>query len=73
MPPGYKLSCDSRCGPVMYSPDITGSYNFFETVGGGWQFAKVVGLAEDAESIKFRHTIKMLDWKKRFNVHLQRD
>ena len=57
----------------MYSPDIIGSYNFFKTTGDGWQFAKVVGLAEDAESVKFPHTIKILDWGKRFYVHFQRD
>ena len=73
MPPGHKLSHDSRCGPDMYSPDIIGSYNVFKTTGDGWQFAKVVGLAEDAESVKFPYTIKMLDWGKRFYVHLQRD
>ena len=73
MPPGNKLSCDSRCGPDMYSSDITGSYDFFKTAGDGRQFAKVVGLAEDAESVKFPHTIKMLDWRRRFYVHLQRD
>ena len=73
MPPGHKLSCDSRCGPDMYSPDIIGSYNFFKTTGDGWQFAKVVELAEDAESVKIPHTIKMHDWGKQFHVHLQRD
>ena len=46
---------------------------FFKTTGDGWQFAKVVGLAEDEESVKFPYTIKMLDWGKRFYVHLQRD
>ena len=46
----------------MYSPDIIGSYNFFKTTGDGWQFAKVVGLTENAESVKFPYTIKILDW-----------
>ena len=73
VPPGHKLSCDSRCGPYMYSPDIIGSYIFFTAAGDGWQFAKVVGLAEDAESVMFPHTIKMLDWGKLFNVHLRRE
>ena len=62
VPPIHRLSCDSRCGPDIYSPDIIGSYIFFKTAGDGWQFAKVVGLAEDAESVMFPHTIKMLDW-----------
>ena len=66
MPPGHKLSCDSRSGPDMYSPDTIGSYNFFKTTSDGLQFANVVGLAEDAESVKFPHTIKMLDWGKQF-------
>ena len=73
MPPGRKISCHSRCGPDMCSPHIIGSYVFFKTAGGGWQFAKVVGLTGDAESVMFPHTIKMLDWRKRFNVQLRRD
>ena len=51
-----KLSCDPRCDPGIFSPDIIGSYIFFETAGDGWQFAKVVGLAKDGE---------------RFSVHLR--
>ena len=64
MPPGNKLSCDQRYGPDMYSPDIIGSHIFFETAGDGWQFAKVVELAEGADGVLFPHTIKMLDWGK---------
>ena len=33
----------------------------------------MVGLAEDTDSATFLHTIKMLDWGKRFNVHLRRN
>ena len=33
----------------------------------------MVGLAEDMESVMFPHTINMLVWGKRFNVHLRRD
>ena len=73
VPPGHKLSCDPRCGPDMYSSDIIGSYIFFKTAGDGWQFAKMVRLAEDAESVMFPHTIKMLDRGKWFNLHLRRD
>ena len=73
MPAGHKLSYDSRFGPDTYSPDIIGSYNFFKTTGDGWQFAKVVGLAENAESVNFPHTIKALDWGKWVYVHLQYD
>ena len=54
----------------MYWPDVIDSYIFFKTAGDGLQFANVVGPAEDAESVMFPHTIKMLDWGKRFNVHL---
>ena len=57
----------------MYSPDTIGFYIFFKTAGDGWQSAKVVGLAENTESVMFTHTIKMLDWGKRFYVHLRRD
>ena len=73
MPPGHKLSCDPRRGPGMYSSVIIGSHIFFKTAGGGRQFTKVVGLAEDAKSVMFPHTINRLDWGKRFNVHLRRD
>ena len=70
VPPEHKLSCDSRCSPDMYSRGIICSYIFFEIAGDGWQFAKVVGLVEDAESAMFPHNIKMLHWGKRSNVHL---
>ena len=73
VPPGNKLSCDSRCGPDMYSPDTIGSYIFFKTADDEWQFAKVIGLAKDTGSVMFPHTIKMLDWGKQFNEHLRRD
>ena len=33
--PGHKLSCDARCGPDMYSPDIINSFISFKTAGGG--------------------------------------
>ena len=70
VPPGHKLICDPRYGPNMYSFDIISSYIFFKTAGEGWQFAKMPGLAEDAETVMFPHTIKMLDFRKWFNVHL---
>ena len=74
MPPEHRLSCDPRCGRGKNPPDIIGSYIFFKTAGDGWQFGKkVVGLTEDAESVMFPHTIKMLDWGKWFNVHLRRE
>ena len=73
MPPGHKLSCDSRCGPDMYSPYIIGSYNFLKTTGDGWQFAKVVrtsgGCGE--REVSSHHQDARLG--KRFYVHLQRD
>ena len=50
------------CGPDTYLSDINGSYIFFKTAGERWQFAKMVGLAQDVESVMFPHTIKMLDW-----------
>ena len=73
VPPGHKRSCDPRCGPNMYSSYIIGSYIFFKTTGDEWQFAKMVGLAGDAESVMFPHTVKTLDWGKRYNVHLRRN
>ena len=35
-----------------------------------WQLARVVMVAEDAESKELPHTIKLLDLGKRYNVHL---
>ena len=62
MPPGHKLSCDPRCGPDMYSPDIIGSYIFSSRrLAMGGKFVKLIGLTEDAESVMFPHTIEMLD------------
>ena len=57
----------------MYSSDIIDSPVFFKRAGDGWQFAKVVGLEEDAKSVMFPRTINTLDGGKRFNVHLRRD
>ena len=33
VPPGHKLSCNSRCSPDMCSPDSIGSYIFLKTAG----------------------------------------
>ena len=38
VPPGHKLSCDPRCGPDMYSPDIIGSYIFLQE---GWRWVAI--------------------------------
>ena len=73
VPPGPKLRCDPRHGPDMYSSNIIDSHISFKRADDGWQFAKVVGLEEDAKSVMFPHTINMLDRGKRFNVHLRRD
>lgn len=67
---GYFLCCDTRERPGLYSPDIVGSYIYFNTTPTGWQLARVVGIAEDAESVTLPHTIKMLDLGKQYNVHL---
>ena len=68
-----QLSYDSRCGQDMYSPDIVdGSYTFFMISGDQWQSANVVGLAENAESIIFLHTIKMLVWGKLLDANSRR-
>ena len=67
-----QLSCDSRCGPDIYSPASL-AHTFSSRHGDGWQFTKVVGLAKDTERVPFPHTIKILDWGKRFSVHLRRD
>ena len=41
-----------------------------ESVHLGWQLARVVMVAEDAESKKLPHTVRLLDLGKRYNVHL---
>ena len=63
------VCCDTRERPGLYSSDIVGSYIYFKTTQTGWQLARVVGLAEDAESMSLPHTIKMLDLGKQYNVH----
>ena len=45
---------------------------YFKTTRAGWQLARVVMVAEDAESKELPHTIKLLDLGKRYNVHLAR-
>ena len=70
---GYKLCCDDRERPECFSPDIVGSYIYYNTTNAGWQLAKVVGLAEDAESKSLPHTIKMLDLGKQYNVRLSKE
>ena len=70
VPPGYFVCCDTRERPGLYSPDIVGSYIYFNTTKTGWQLSRVVGVEEDAESKDLPHTIKMLDLGKQFNVKL---
>ena len=48
---GYFVCCHTRERTGLYSPDIVGSYIYFSTTLTGWQLARVVGMAEDAESI----------------------
>ena len=70
---GYKVCCDTRGRPRIYDREIIGSYIplvYFKTTRAGWQLARVVMVAEDAESKELPHTIKLLDLGKRYNVHL---
>ena len=69
----YKVCCDTRGRPRLYHTEIIGSYVYFKTNDAGWQFARVVGVAEDGESKQFPHTIKMLDMGQQFNVHLSKE
>ena len=69
---GYKACCDTRGRPGLYDRDMIGSYIHFTTSRAGWQLARVVMVAEDAESKKLPHTIKLLDLGKRYNVHLSK-
>ena len=70
---GYKVCCDVRGRPGIYSRDILGSYIYFKTSRAGWQLARVVMVAEDAPNKTLPHTIKLLDLGKRYNVHLYED
>ena len=72
---GYKVCCDIRGRPgiLVYDREIIGSYIYFKTTRAGWQLARVVMVAEDAESKELPHTIKLLDLGKRYNVHLSED
>ena len=73
VPTGYIVCCVVRARPSLYSPDIVGSYIYFKTTHAGWELARVVGLAEDAESKSLPHTIMMLDLGKQYNVHLSKE
>ena len=70
---GYKVRCDTRGRPRIYDREIIGSYIYFKTTRAGWQLARVVMVAEDAESKELPHTIKLLDLGKRYNVHLSEE
>ena len=61
VPSGYFVCCDTRERSGLYTPDIVGSYIYFNTAKSGWRLSRVVGVAEDAESKSLPHTIKMLD------------
>ena len=62
VPPGHKLSCNSRLSPDMYSPHSIDSYIFFKTAGNRWQFTKMVGLAEKMLNVSGEQgTWKMLE------------
>ena len=67
---GYKVFCDTRGRPRISDRKIIGSYIYFNTTRAGWQLARVVKVAEDAESKELPRTIKLLDLGKRYNVHL---
>ena len=69
---GHKVCCDTRGRPGLYDRDMIGSYIYFKTYRAGWQLARVVVVAEDAESKELPHTIKLLDLGKRYNVHLSK-
>ena len=58
---GYKVCCDTRGRLRTYDGEIIGSYIYFKTTRAGWQLARVVMVAEDAESKELPHTIKLLD------------
>ena len=72
---GYKVCCDVRGKPGIYSRDIIGSYIYiyFKTTRAGWQLTRVVMVAEDALNKALPHTIKILDLGNRYNVHLYED
>ena len=57
---GYKVCCDVRGRPGVYSRDIIGSYTrylYLKTTRAGWQRARVVMVAEDAPNKALPHTI----------------
>ena len=70
---GYKICCDDRETRGLYSPDIVCSCIYNNTTNTGWQLARVVRLAEDAESKSRPNTIKVLDLPKQYNVRLSKE
>lgn len=70
VPEGFKVCCDTRERPSIYQTEMIGSYVYFKTPEAGWQLARVVMVAADAESVRNPHTIKYLDLARQENVHL---
>ena len=70
---GYKVCRDTRGRPRIYVREIIGSYMYLKTTRTGWQLARVMMVAEDAESKELPHTTKLLNLGKRYNVHLSEE
>ena len=60
---GYKVCFDARGRPRLYDHDMIGLYIHFKTSRSGWQLAKVVMVAEDAESKELPHDQTSGPWK----------
>lgn len=69
---GDKVCWDTRWRLGLYDPDTVSLYTEIKqpTQVGRLLFDRVTGLAEDAPSKTFAHTINMPDVGKQYNVHL---
>ena len=54
MPPGHKLSCDSRCGPDMYSPDCPFP-EFEAAISRPRKFRPVTSISADELGVVIEH------------------
>lgn len=70
VPVGFKVCDETMERPRIYSKEIIGSYIFYKTGKHGWQLAKVLMVADNADDVEYPHTVKFLDLGRQENVHL---
>lgn len=67
---GYEPREDVDAGPHAHDPQIVDCYIYYRMQKAGWHLARVMGVQENAELQSRPHTLRMLDLRKRYNIHL---